>query len=260
MSRYLRKTRERWAAREMVVKTWFKQAGERTAFGEPICELTVDGRPMIIAHEDPVERMDVWGIYRHFMNTGDEVGPWGELFEFSDTGSIPLGPLHDGAPRRFNYRRRESYPLIFLNYRRQDSEAYAGRLHEVLSRQFGLDQVFMDQFSVRGGEVAPWTIQQAVAHCRVVIALIGPNYLPVDLTKRSFDHLHDYVRREITAALDRGTTIVPVLLPGASVTTLTANLPAEMRGLELYQMLELSVRHWQAGVDDIVDAIASEVR
>lgn len=146
----------------MVVKTWFKQPGQRAAYREPICELTVDGAPILITHDESQYRADVWGIYRHFMNAGDEVGPWGELFEFSESTVAILGPLHPGAPRKFNYRRRESYPPIFLNYRRNDSEAYAGRLHEVLSQRFGVDFVFMDQFSIRGGEVAPWTIQQAV--------------------------------------------------------------------------------------------------
>jgi hypothetical protein len=100
---------------------------------------------MVVSHDEYENRADVWGIYRHFMNAGDEVGPWGELFEFSDLGAVPVGPLHRDFPRRFNYRRREQYPPIFLNYRRKDkdkdSEAYAGRLHEVLSHRFGPDNI-----------------------------------------------------------------------------------------------------------------------
>jgi len=81
------------------------------------------------------------------MNVGDEVGPWGELFEYSDSGGIvSIGPDYPAAPRRLNYRRRESYPPIFLNYRRKDGEAWAGRLHEALTQKFGDDAVFMDQF------------------------------------------------------------------------------------------------------------------
>jgi hypothetical protein len=74
--------------------------------------------------------------------------------------------------------RRARYPRIFLNYRRADSEAFVGRLHEGLVRIYGEGDVFMDQFSIQPGELFAWTVQQAVVHSSVMISVIGPNWMP----------------------------------------------------------------------------------
>lgn len=123
-------------------------------------------------------------------------------------------------------------------------------------RTFGVDDVFMDQFSIRPGEPFPWAIQQSVAHCKVVVVMIGQKWLTVQdhLGKRRLDYPYDYVRREITAGLDRRTRVVPVLLPGVSLPNAT-DLPDEMHGLELLQMLDLTARHWQADVELLIEGI-----
>lgn len=93
MSRIYRITRARWAAREMVLTRWVKQPQERAAPGETICELMVDGRRMNIVN--PGDEGDIWGIWWHVIEAGQEVSPWGELFEFSDHGFLPAEPLPD---------------------------------------------------------------------------------------------------------------------------------------------------------------------
>ena len=60
------------------------------------------------------------------------------------------------------------------------SAGYAGRLHEALGATFGPDEILMDEFSIRAGEHWAWTIQQAVAHARVLVALIGPKWLTIE--------------------------------------------------------------------------------
>ena len=40
---------------------------------------------------------------------------------------------------------------IFINYRRDDGAAYAGRLSERLKEYFGEDQVFMDILTIEPG-------------------------------------------------------------------------------------------------------------
>ena len=110
----------------------------------------------------------------------------------------------------------------------------------------------MDQFSIQPGEPYPWTIQQAVVHADVLIALIGPHW--ADITgpqgRRRLDDDNDLLRREITAALDRGTLVLPVLLPGASLPEISS-LPAELQGLLELQFLELSAKHWTADVAEL---------
>jgi hypothetical protein len=260
MSDSLQEVRERWRSREMVLVRWFKLPGEQFRPREPICVVRVDGVERVVTYEGDEP---VCGIYWHYVEPGEEVGPWGQLLEYSDGGYLLAHPeqaRHHWARRRFAYRRREQYPRVFLSYRREDAEAHAGRLHEVLVRTFGADDVFMDQFSIRPGEPFPWAIQQAAAHCSVMVCVIGPKWLTaVDRwNRRRLDFIFDYVRREVTSALDRRIGLIPVLLPGASVPEMSV-LPEEMRGLELLQMLELSARHWDADMAELLNGIRAEL-
>jgi hypothetical protein len=243
----------------MTVAKWLKQPGETFGRNDPnICELRIDGRTEIYQYDD-IESL--CGILWHSVDQGQEVGLWGDLLQYTDTVADPAKfkpyprPVRGGRPVRFI--RRSTYPRIFLNYRRDDSEAYAGRLHETLSRAFGREDVFMDIFSIRPGETFPWTVQQAVASCRVMVCVIGPGWLttPDERTNRPrLESPFDLVRREVTAGLDRGIGVMPVLLPGASVPKVE-RLPPEMQGLEQVQMQELTPRHWDADADDLIKAI-----
>ena len=89
--------------------------------------------------------------------------------------------------------------------------------------------------------------------------MIGPKWLTVKDNHgvRRLDSEVDLVRREVVAALDRGIAVIPVLLPGASVPTREL-LPAGMEGLTELQMLELSVRHWEADVHELLGEMVSE--
>jgi hypothetical protein len=158
------------------------------------------------------------------------------------------------------YVRRPRYPAISLSYRRADSEALTGRLQETLSREFGDDDVFMDQFSILPGEPYPWAIQQAAAHCDVLIAVMGPSWLEpgVEVGKRRLDLRTDLLRREVTAALDRGTRVIPVLLPGATIPT-WFDLPEGMHGLQLLQAIEIGLRHWRTETAELICAIRQTV-
>lgn len=252
-------TRERWAAREMAVVRWFKHAQERVSIGEPICELCVDGQMQTVVMPGPDE---MWGIYGPLVEIGDEVPTGGELFEYSNYGAVLKYPLaHRLHPRWPAYRRRERYPRIFINYRREDAEAFAGRLHEALGNRFGHDEVFMSLFSIRPGEPFAWTIQQSVAHCDVMLSVVGPKWLTVTATNgtRRLDDVHDFVRREIVASLDRQILLLPVLVDGATVPTME-QLPEDVRGFEQLQMLELSARRWKTDVDELVAAIDAELK
>ncbi len=50
---------------------------------------------------------------------------------------------------------------IFINYRRQDSEGYVGRLYDHLVQHFGDDGVFMDVDSIQPGADFLRTLEEA---------------------------------------------------------------------------------------------------
>lgn len=243
--------RKRWGARSMVVKRWL--AGDSLHLGEPVCEIETDGLAETILATGFAKADDPVGVVWRYVLEGAEIGPRGNILEYSDNVPRSWNTVHATAKRPLV--RRERYPSIFLSYRREDADAYAGRLHEVLSRAFGSEEVSMDLFSIRPGEVFPWVIQQSVVHARVMIALIGPRWATIaDSDGRPRIHSHyDWLHRELVAALDRGTPVLPVLLPGAEFPSLPYD---EFWGLKDYQYHQITgPRHWQSDVDDLISGI-----
>ena len=62
---------------------------------------------------------------------------------------------------------------IFISYRREDSEGQAGRLFDDLTARFGEDSVFMDVAGIEPGRDFRRVIDEHVASCGVLLAMIG---------------------------------------------------------------------------------------
>ena len=108
---------------------------------------------------------------------------------------------------------------IFLNYRREDSRADAGRLYDHLSQRFGPDNIFMDLDKIPLGHDFVEVIQNAVGSCDVLLAVIGRQWLTSTdpQGQRRLDNPEDFVRLEIVTALERRIRVIPVLVGGASM-------------------------------------------
>jgi len=106
---------------------------------------------------------------------------------------------------------------IFVSYRREDSSDFAGRLYDRLADRFGEGQVFMDVDTIEPGVDFGEAINRAVAACKVLLAVIGPDWLTAadERGRRRLDNPDDFVRLEIEAALDRDVRVIPVLARGA---------------------------------------------
>ena len=66
---------------------------------------------------------------------------------------------------------------IFISYRREDAEGQAGRLFDDLARHFGKDAVFMDVAGIEPGRDFRRVIDEHVASCGVLLAMIGKNWV-----------------------------------------------------------------------------------
>jgi len=108
---------------------------------------------------------------------------------------------------------------LFINYRREDTAPYAGRLYDRLIAHFGEDQVFIDIDQIEPGEDFVEVINRKVGTCDIAIVAIGPNWLrPIDASgKRRLDDEEDFVRMEFVAALQRHIRVIPVLVGGAQM-------------------------------------------
>jgi len=142
-------------------------------------------------------------------------------------------------------------PSIFISYRRGDTAGYAGRLSDRLAAHFGTDRVFMDVEDLRPGEDFAQTIQDCIAHCAVVVVVIGPQWLTL-LRSHSADAA-DYVCLEIEAALKAGSAISPALVAGASMPR-EADLPESLRELSRREALDIRDVSFHEDVRRLVDA------
>ena len=113
-------------------------------------------------------------------------------------------------------------PKIFISYRRADSKAYAGRLHDRLVTAFGAENVFMDvnNDNIPLGRDFRGVLRESVAKCDVLLALIGKQWLTIsdESGSRRLDNPNDFVRIEIESALQRtDCLVIPVAVDNASM-------------------------------------------
>jgi uracil-DNA glycosylase family 4 len=149
---------------------------------------------------------------------------------------------------------------IFINYRRQDSEGYVGRLYDHLVQHFGSECVFMDVDSIQPGADFLKTLEEAVAACDVFIAVIGPQWLTItdESGSRRLDLWNDFVRIEIASALKQDKLIIPILVGQAQMPPPSA-LPEEIAALSRRNAIILSHQRFGHDIEKLVSAIKSIV-
>jgi DNA polymerase len=150
---------------------------------------------------------------------------------------------------------------IFINYRRQDSEGYVGRLYDHLIRHFEPDTLFLDVDSIPPGVDFVEFLDSAVAECDVLLAVIGPGWTSAadDAGERRIMREDDFVRIEIASALRQKKTVIPLLVGGAKMPR-GAELPDDVAGLARRNAMELSHGRFGTDVDMLAQAVRDTVR
>lgn len=128
---------------------------------------------------------------------------------------------------------------ILVSYRRADSGAIAGRIHDRLLARYGAEAVFVDIDSIPYGKDFREIIAGFLRDADAMVALIGPNWRGVrpDGSVR-IDETNDPVRVEIESALAGGTPIVPILIEPAIMPG-EADLPASIKPLAFLNAVQL---------------------
>lgn len=142
---------------------------------------------------------------------------------------------------------------IFVSYRRDDSQGFAGRLADDLTDALGAELVFRD-VEIPVGHDFTDVLHRAVAACDVLIVVIGRNWQAVSAQgaqSRLFDPT-DWVRAEIEAAFAQGKKVIPVLVGGAKMCR-ASDLPESIAHLSKVQAFVMRDRRWD---DDVVRLIA----
>ena len=142
---------------------------------------------------------------------------------------------------------------IFVSYRRSDAAGHCGRLVDELEKAFPGSKIFRDLESIEAGTDFVQAIETAVGSCVVLLAVIGPRWLSATNSagERRLELADDFVRHEITTALQRKIRVIPVLVDGASPVT-AKDLPAAIGGLSRIHAHELSEKRWDYDVEQLL--------
>lgn len=145
---------------------------------------------------------------------------------------------------------------IFISYRRDDSAGYAGRLYDRLAAHFGAGRVFMDVEGIEPGTDFVTAIEKAVGSCRVLIVVIGDEWLSTSdaAGRRRLDDPNDFIRLETVTALKREIRVVPVLVGGALMPR-AEELPEDIRPLARRQAIEISHKQWESSTAELIRAM-----
>lgn len=148
---------------------------------------------------------------------------------------------------------------IFISYRREDAAGQAGRLYDHLSAHFGRERVFMDVDRIEPGEDFVEAINRAVGSCSILLVVIGKNWLAAtDGKQRRLDNPHDYVRLEISAALERNIRTIPLLVQDARMPE-AEDLPEPLARLSRRNAHEISDGYrWGQDVQALINFIDKE--
>jgi TIR domain len=124
---------------------------------------------------------------------------------------------------------------IVLSYRRNDTKWITGRIFENLERHFGEGAVFMDIDNVPLAADYRHHIRQVLAECDILIAVVGPKWQETDAAGNAWtlDRV-DWVRLEISTALERGIPLVPLLIDGTKMPG-PGELPDDLRDFAFRQ-------------------------
>lgn len=143
---------------------------------------------------------------------------------------------------------------IFICYRRDDAEGFAGWLRTQLVAHFGADAVFQDITSIPPGRNVRAYITNAVRSCRVLLVLMDKQWVRIvdkETGQRRLDRATDFVRLEIEAALKHGLTVIPVLLRETPMPR-QDQLPASIRSLPDLSAHFITTRNWNEDVARLI--------
>ena len=148
---------------------------------------------------------------------------------------------------------------VFISYRRQEASWLAAWLHDRLVAQFGEARVFLDIDWIKPGVDFMQVITEAIARSRVLLVIIGPQWLAAEGDGcRRLDRPDDPVRVELETAFRRGLRVIPLLLDGATMPR-AGDLPDALAGLARLNALRVGYQSSRSDLARLVEALADEL-
>jgi len=150
--------------------------------------------------------------------------------------------------------------LIFISYRRDDTALVARALAETLRYRLGADKIFLDEDSIRDGERWPDRLQKAATQAKVVLALVGRNWLTASdkYGRRRLDSENDWIRKELMFTRGRDSDVIPVLIGEGTSPPPREGLPEALAWLSEIEVKRLHNDDWHSGVAGLMNTLISK--
>lgn len=195
-----------------------------------------------------------------FLSPGDQTSPQMIEQEARESPSAEPESTSIHSERDRDVAPQSTRTGVFICYRRHNAEGYAGRIYDRLTAELPATRVFMDVDNIQPGEDFAEVIEGAISECRVMLILIARGW--VEATDRSgvrlIDRPDDFVRFEITRALERKLVLIPVLVGGASVPG-QDDLPDSVAPLSRRHAIELRHASWRDDVTKLMAVLRQHV-
>lgn len=145
---------------------------------------------------------------------------------------------------------------IFISYRREDTSGESGRLKDKLEQVFGQENIFYDVETLEVGLNFDQSIAKALDESKVLLAMIGPHWLKATdaAGKPRIMKSQDWVRKEISLALQKNLRVIPILVNGATMPD-SSELPEDLQELSLKHAQEISSSRWNYDVGELVKVL-----
>jgi TIR domain len=145
---------------------------------------------------------------------------------------------------------------IFINYRRGDDPGFTQALYSRLEQAFPPERLFMDVDDIAPGLDFVQVLNDQVARCDVLVAVIGKNWLLAtdEDGVRRLDHPEDFVRIEIESALAQKKRVIPVLVNDARMPRST-ELPDSLKAFARCNAVRLTHERFRADMQGLVKSL-----
>src|SRR5216683_1287153 len=131
-----------------------------------------------------------------------------------------------------------SMSRITISYRRDDSGVITGRIFDRLVTRYGRDAIFRDIDDVPFGVDFRTHIDQVLGSTDVIIAIVGPNWAGPSASQSRLSNEADPVRVEIETAFRKHLPLIPVLVLGAIMPSVT-QLPESLKDFAYRNAVQL---------------------
>jgi hypothetical protein len=150
--------------------------------------------------------------------------------------------------------------VIFLSYRRGDTQWAARGIYDRLVVRYGRQNVFRDLDAIPPGARFRDYVEKKISESDVLILLIGKAWASYadEMGRRRLEQPRDPVRLEVETALRLGLPIIPVRVEGALMPTEGDLVPSIIDLLE-FNAAEVTDSRWEYDVDRLLWAIDETV-